>query len=161
MLTPHIMLGLVKIEPLKPVHGCSSGMEGVLLFSCLPVRYAQFFLELHLSRPSLDDGFAFLFEILQICLALCKFFEQLDLAVTVSDLQKHMVSNRVLRGKFLAPRPRNAPLPFAPTRTGPKSSKFYGPDPGPTRLYFPRTGPTRLYFSRTGPDRNNIASTRN
>ena len=53
--------------------------------------------------------------------------------------------------RFLAPRPRIAPLSFAPTRTGPKNSKFYGPDPGPTRLY----------FSRTGPDRNNLASTRN
>ena len=53
--------------------------------------------------------------------------------------------------RFLAPRPRIAPLPFAPTRTGPKNSKFYGPDPGPTRFYFPRTGP----------DRNNLASTRN
>ena len=53
--------------------------------------------------------------------------------------------------RFLAPRPRNAPSPFAPTRTGPKSSKFYGPDPGPTRLY----------FNRTGPDQNNIVSTQN
>ena len=58
--------------------------------------------------------------------------------------------------RFLGPRPCNAPLPFAPTRTGPKSSKFYGPDPGPTRLYFPRTGPTRLYFSRTGPKQYSI-----
>ena len=58
---------------------------------------------------------------------------------------------RVLRARFLAPRPRIAPLSFAPTRTGPKNSKFYGPDPGPTQLYFPRTGP----------DRNNLASTRN
>ena len=60
---------------------------------------------------------------------------------------------RVLRGKVLAPRPRIAPLSFAPTRTGPnrKNSKFYGPDPGLTGLYFPRTGP----------DRNNLASTRN
>ena len=53
--------------------------------------------------------------------------------------------------RFLAPRSRIAPLSFAPTRTGPKNSKFNGPDPGPTRLYFPRTGP----------DRNNLASTRN
>ena len=53
--------------------------------------------------------------------------------------------------RFLEPRSRIAPLSFAPTRTGPKNSKFYGPDPGPTRLYFPRTGP----------DRNNLASTRN
>ena len=53
--------------------------------------------------------------------------------------------------RFLAPRPRIAPLSFAPTRTGLKNSKFCGPDPGPTRLYFPRTGP----------DRNNLASTRN
>ena len=53
--------------------------------------------------------------------------------------------------RFLAPRTGIAPLSFAPTRTGPKNSKFYGPDPGPTRLYFPRTGP----------DRNSLASTRN
>ena len=53
--------------------------------------------------------------------------------------------------RFLAPRTVIAPLSFAPTRTGPKNSKFYGPDPGPTRLYFPRTGP----------DRNSLASTRN
>ena len=53
--------------------------------------------------------------------------------------------------RILAPRPRIAPWSFAPTRTGPKKSKFYGPDPGPTRLYFPRTGP----------DRNNLQSTRN
>ena len=46
--------------------------------------------------------------------------------------------------RFLAPRPRIAPLSFAPTRTGPKNSKFYGPDPGPTRLYFPRTGPKQF-----------------
>ena len=50
--------------------------------------------------------------------------------------------------RFLAPRPRIPPLSYAPTRTGPKNSKFYGPDPGLTRLYFPRTGP----------DRNNLAS---
>ena len=64
--------------------------------------------------------------------------------------------NRVLKiescgARFLAPRTGIAPLSFAPTRTGPKNSKFYGPDPGPTRLYFPRTGP----------DRNSLASTRN
>ena len=53
--------------------------------------------------------------------------------------------------RFLVPRPRIAPLSFAPIRTGPKNCTFYGPDPGPTRLYFPRTGP----------DRNNLASTRN
>ena len=53
--------------------------------------------------------------------------------------------------RFLAPRTGIALLSFAPTRTGPKNSKFYGPDPGPTRLYFPRTGP----------DRNSLASTRN
>ena len=53
--------------------------------------------------------------------------------------------------RFLAPRTGIAPLSFAPTRTGPKNCKFYGPDPGPTRLYFPRTGP----------DRNSLASTRN
>ena len=41
--------------------------------------------------------------------------------------------------RLLAPQPRIAPLSFAPTRTGPKNSKFYGPDPGPTRLYFPWT----------------------
>ena len=46
--------------------------------------------------------------------------------------------------KFLAPPPRIAPLSFAPTRTGPKNSKFYGPDPGPTRLYFPRTEPKQF-----------------
>ena len=55
------------------------------------------------------------------------------------------------RARFLAPRTGIAPLSFAPTRTGPKNSKFYGPDPGPIRLYFPRTGP----------DRNSLASTRN
>ena len=53
--------------------------------------------------------------------------------------------------RFLAPRTGIAPLSFAPTRTGPKNSKFYGPDLEPTRLYFPRTGP----------DRNSLASTRN
>ena len=46
--------------------------------------------------------------------------------------------------RFLAPRTGIAPLSFAPTRTGPKNSKFYGPDPGPTRLYFPRTGPKQF-----------------
>ena len=35
--------------------------------------------------------------------------------------------------RFLAPRPQNAPLFFAPTRTGPKNNKSYGPDPGPDR----------------------------
>ena len=69
---------------------------------------------------------------------------------------KHNLKNVKLElescgARFLAPRTGIAPLSFAPTRTGPKNSKFYGPDPGPTRLYFPRTGP----------DRNSLASTRN
>ena len=83
------------------------------------------------------------------------------LGFVCTDCWGNLSSLESCGARFLAPRPRNAPLPFAPTRTGPKSSKFYCPDPGPTRLHFPRTGPTRLYFSRTGPDRNNIASTRN
>ena len=53
--------------------------------------------------------------------------------------------------RFLAPQTGITPLFFAPTGTGPKNSKFYDPDPGPTRLYFPRTGP----------DWNSLASTRN
>ena len=53
------------------------------------------------------------------------------------------IGTRVLRGKVLAPQPRNALLSFAQTQTGPKNSKFYGPDPRPTRLYFPQTGPDR------------------
>ena len=63
--------------------------------------------------------------------------------------------------RFLAPLPCNAPLSFAPIRTGSnllprpgldqKKSKFFGPDLGPTRLYFPRTGP----------DGSNLASTWN
>ena len=58
---------------------------------------------------------------------------------------------RVLRDKVFGTRPRIAPLSFAPTRTGPKNSKFYGPDPRPTRLYFPQTGP-----DRTGPKQLSI-----
>ena len=70
------------------------------------------------------------------------------------DDPRHWVSVKGIEScgaRFLAPRTGIAPLSFAPTRTGPKNSKFYGTDPGPTRLYFPRTGP----------DRNSLASTRN
>ena len=64
--------------------------------------------------------------------------------------------------RFLAPRPRIAPLSFAPTRTGPKNSKFYGPEPGPTRSYFPRTGPLLWDFgpklcSRSSCSRNSCS----
>ena len=62
-----------------------------------------------------------------------------------------MVEDRVLRGKVFGTPTPYCPVIFALTQTGPKNSKFYGPDPGPTRLYFPRTGQ----------DRNNLASTPN
>ena len=52
--------------------------------------------------------------------------------------------------RLLAPRPRNAPLSFAPTRTGPKNSKFYGPTPDRPDYIFP--GPDRPDFIFPGPD---------
>ena len=74
-----------------------------------------------------------------------------NLLILFFVLLNEIIGARVLWGKVLAPRLRIAPLSFAPTRTEPKNSKFYGPDPGRTRLYFPRTGP----------DQNNLASTQN
>ena len=99
-------------------------------------------------------------------MAFCSYFEgqkgQFGILVSASKVQNSLEcwSIKPIAGycqlescgaRFLAPRTGIAPLSFAPTRTGPKNSKFYGPDPGPTRLYFPRTGP----------DRNSLASTRN
>ena len=81
----------------------------------------------------------------------CRSFTRLPVQILPGPVHC-ILEARVLRAgaRFLAPRTGIAPLSFAPTRTGPKNSKFYGPDPGPARLYFPRTGP----------DRNSSASTR-
>ena len=61
--------------------------------------------------------------------------------------------------RFLAPRPRNAPLPFAPTRTGPKSSNFIAPTLDRPDYIFP--GPDRPDYifpelDRTGPKQYSI-----
>ena len=51
--------------------------------------------------------------------------------------------------EFLANRPRNAPLSFAPTQTRPKKVNFMAPTPDQPDYILP------------GPDQNNLISTQN
>ena len=86
------------------------------------------------------------------------YFRGIELLKSVFQIDRHQLSRPVfghisiltsltahfMVGKKMFTRPRIAPLSFALIRTGPKNSKFYGPDPGPTRLYFPSTGPKQF-----------------